>query len=139
MLTLWKTSKKDFFSWTGCLIVCLAAGVEMGLLYGIVLNMIFVLLRLGNPRVEVNLKQVTTLDKFKIIRVVYFIICAVIDLNYSALTSLMSRLNRSQTYIFQAQIIFAPRYVRRVRCTTTSFLLCWIVTDLCSSMPPPSK
>uniref|UniRef100_A0A1I8MAX6 SLC26A/SulP transporter domain-containing protein n=1 Tax=Musca domestica TaxID=7370 RepID=A0A1I8MAX6_MUSDO len=56
-LNLWKNNKKDFFSWTGCLVVCLIAGVEVGLLYGIVLNMIFVLLRLGNPKVDVNLKQ----------------------------------------------------------------------------------
>ncbi|XP_073844812.1 sodium-independent sulfate anion transporter isoform X2 [Musca autumnalis] len=58
--SLWKNSKKDFFSWTGCLLVCLIAGVEVGLLYGIVLNMIFVLLRLGNPEVEVKLKQCDT-------------------------------------------------------------------------------
>ncbi|XP_061393915.1 sodium-independent sulfate anion transporter [Musca vetustissima] len=58
--TLWKNNKKDFFSWTGCLLVCLIAGVEVGLLYGILLNMIFVLLRLGNPKVEVNLKQCDT-------------------------------------------------------------------------------
>ncbi|XP_013099188.1 sodium-independent sulfate anion transporter isoform X2 [Stomoxys calcitrans] len=57
IMTLWRTSKKDFFSWTGCLVVCLVAGVEMGLLYGIVLNMIFVILRLGNPEIEVKLKQ----------------------------------------------------------------------------------
>ncbi|KAL9897197.1 sodium-independent sulfate anion transporter isoform 1-T1 [Glossina fuscipes fuscipes] len=54
---LWKTNKKDFISWLGCVIVCLAAGVEMGLLYGIILNMIFVLLRLGKPKLEVNLKK----------------------------------------------------------------------------------
>ncbi|XP_065369767.1 sodium-independent sulfate anion transporter [Calliphora vicina] len=57
MKTLWKTNKKDFLSWSGCLIVCLLAGVEMGLLYGIVVNMIFVLLRLGNPKLEVGLKR----------------------------------------------------------------------------------
>lgn len=56
---LWKTNKKDFVSWLGCVIVCLAAGVEMGLLYGIILNMIFVLLRLGKPKLEVNLKKVS--------------------------------------------------------------------------------
>ena len=55
---LWRTNKKDFFSWTGSLIMCLIAGVEMGLLFGIVVSMICILLRLGNPRVEVNLKQV---------------------------------------------------------------------------------
>ncbi|XP_075146844.1 sodium-independent sulfate anion transporter isoform X2 [Haematobia irritans] len=57
LVTLWKTNKKDFFSWTGVLLVCLIAGVEMGLLYGIILNMIFVLLRLGNPKLEIKLKN----------------------------------------------------------------------------------
>lgn len=57
---LWRTNKKDFFSWTGSLIMCLVAGVEMGLLFGIVVSMICILLRLGNPRIEVSLKQVRT-------------------------------------------------------------------------------
>ncbi|XP_032593183.1 sodium-independent sulfate anion transporter isoform X2 [Drosophila grimshawi] len=54
---LWQTNKKDFFSWTGSLIMCLVAGVEMGLLFGIVVSMICILLRLGNPKIEVYLKQ----------------------------------------------------------------------------------
>ncbi|XP_023164585.2 sodium-independent sulfate anion transporter isoform X1 [Drosophila hydei] len=54
---LWRTNKKDFFSWTGSLVMCLIAGVEMGLLFGIVVSMICILLRLGNPRIEVTLKQ----------------------------------------------------------------------------------
>ncbi|XP_064550331.1 sodium-independent sulfate anion transporter isoform X2 [Drosophila montana] len=54
---LWPANKKDFFSWTGSLIICLIAGVEMGLLFGIVVSMICILLRLGNPKIEVYLKQ----------------------------------------------------------------------------------
>ncbi|XP_030573947.1 sodium-independent sulfate anion transporter isoform X2 [Drosophila novamexicana] len=54
---LWPSNKKDFFSWTGSLIICLIAGVEMGLLFGIVVSMICILLRLGNPKIEVYLKQ----------------------------------------------------------------------------------
>ncbi|XP_062125606.1 sodium-independent sulfate anion transporter isoform X1 [Drosophila sulfurigaster albostrigata] len=54
---LWESSKKDFFSWVGTLIICLVAGVEMGLLFGIVVSMICILLRLGNPKIEVSLKQ----------------------------------------------------------------------------------
>ncbi|KAH8388559.1 hypothetical protein KR093_009633, partial [Drosophila rubida] len=55
---LWQSSKKDFFSWVGSFIICLVAGVEMGLLFGIVVSMICILLRLGNPKIEVSLKQV---------------------------------------------------------------------------------
>ncbi|KAH8243905.1 hypothetical protein KR032_011276 [Drosophila birchii] len=54
---LWHTNKKDFFSWVGSFIICLVAGVELGLLFGIVLSMIFILLRLGNPKIEVSLKK----------------------------------------------------------------------------------
>ncbi|XP_017009105.2 sodium-independent sulfate anion transporter isoform X1 [Drosophila takahashii] len=54
---LWQTNKKDFFSWVGSFIICLVAGVELGLLFGIVLSMVFILLRLGNPKFEVTLKQ----------------------------------------------------------------------------------
>ncbi|KAH8409800.1 hypothetical protein KR222_008050 [Zaprionus bogoriensis] len=54
---LWQTSKKDFFSWVGSFIICLVAGVELGLLFGIVVSMICILLRLGNPKIEVSLMQ----------------------------------------------------------------------------------
>ncbi|KAH8313289.1 hypothetical protein KR067_003502 [Drosophila pandora] len=54
---LWQTNKKDFFSWVGSFIICLVAGVELGLLFGIILSMVFILLRLGNPKVEVALKK----------------------------------------------------------------------------------
>ncbi|XP_017145193.1 sodium-independent sulfate anion transporter isoform X1 [Drosophila miranda] len=54
---LWQTNKKDFFSWVGSFIICLVAGVELGLLFGIVLSMVFILLRLGNPKIEVSLKK----------------------------------------------------------------------------------
>lgn len=46
----------------GCFIICLGAGVELGLLFGIVVSMVFILLRLGNPKIEVTLKKVTFRD-----------------------------------------------------------------------------
>ncbi|XP_037953021.1 sodium-independent sulfate anion transporter isoform X2 [Teleopsis dalmanni] len=54
---LWRSNKKDFFSWIGCFIVCLLCGVEMGLFFGIIVNMIFILLRLGNPKVDIFLTE----------------------------------------------------------------------------------
>ncbi|XP_030369900.1 sodium-independent sulfate anion transporter isoform X2 [Scaptodrosophila lebanonensis] len=54
---LWKSNKKDFFCWVGSFIICLIAGVEMGLLFGIVVSMLCILLRLGNPQIEVSLKM----------------------------------------------------------------------------------
>lgn len=53
MRELWNSSKKDFCTWAGCLLVCLCAGVEMGLLFGTVLKMIFLVLGLANPKLEV--------------------------------------------------------------------------------------
>lgn len=43
----------------GSFIICLVAGVELGLLFGIVVSMICILLRLGNPKVEISLKKVS--------------------------------------------------------------------------------
>ncbi|XP_034488649.1 sodium-independent sulfate anion transporter isoform X1 [Drosophila innubila] len=54
---LWQSNKKDFFSWIGSFIICLVYSVEKGLLFGIVVSMICILLRLGNPKIEVTLKQ----------------------------------------------------------------------------------
>lgn len=58
---LWQSNKKDFFSWIGSFIICLVYSVEKGLLFGIVVSMICILLRLGNPKIEVTLKQVCIL------------------------------------------------------------------------------
>lgn len=61
MKQLWRSSKKDFSAWAGCLLICLCAGVEMGLLFGILLNMTFVLLRLAKPKLLVTLENVNLL------------------------------------------------------------------------------
>ncbi|XP_017849345.1 sodium-independent sulfate anion transporter isoform X1 [Drosophila busckii] len=62
VLELWRSSKKDFFSWVGTLIICLTLGVELGLLFGILVSLVNVLLRLGNPHVDVALKQLLQCD-----------------------------------------------------------------------------
>uniref|UniRef100_A0A1A9WJC3 SLC26A/SulP transporter domain-containing protein n=1 Tax=Glossina brevipalpis TaxID=37001 RepID=A0A1A9WJC3_9MUSC len=89
---LWKTNKKDFISWLGCLIVCLAAGVEMGLLYGIILNMIFVLLRLGKPKLEVSLKKSNNL--------IYVHIKPMSDIYYTGVEMIRSEI-RSACFLYR--------------------------------------
>ncbi|XP_039971366.1 sodium-independent sulfate anion transporter isoform X2 [Bactrocera tryoni] len=84
---LWRTNKKDFFSWVGCFIVCLAAGVEVGLLFGIVLNMIFVLLRLGNPKVEVALMECENRN--------YIFVSPTSDVYYSGIEYIRDKINEA--------------------------------------------
>ncbi|XP_053956602.1 sodium-independent sulfate anion transporter [Anastrepha ludens] len=83
--TLWLSNKKDFFSWVGCFIVCLFAGVQMGLLFGIVLNMIFVLLRLGNPKVEVTLMECENRN--------YVFVSPTSDVYYSGIEYIRDKIN----------------------------------------------
>ncbi|KAM7363162.1 sodium-independent sulfate anion transporter isoform 2-T2 [Cochliomyia hominivorax] len=87
MKTLWKTNKKDFISWIGCLVVCLLAGVEMGLLYGIVVNLIFVLLRLGNPKLEISLKKCDNIT--------YIYIKPLIDIYFAGVEHLRTEIRAS--------------------------------------------
>ncbi|XP_070507122.1 sodium-independent sulfate anion transporter isoform X2 [Chironomus tepperi] len=50
---LWNKSKIDFISWIGCIIACIAAGVEVGLLVGVALSMINIFLKAARPNVVI--------------------------------------------------------------------------------------
>ncbi|KAH8295117.1 hypothetical protein KR018_007264 [Drosophila ironensis] len=91
---LWQTNKKDFFSWVGSFIICLVAGVELGLLFGIVVSMIFILLRLGNPKIEVSLKQHDSTGKY------YVHVVPQSDVYYTGVDTLRSEL-RSACSLYQ--------------------------------------
>lgn len=119
MKTLWKTNKKDFFSWTGCLLVCLLAGVEMGLLYGIVLNMIFVLLRLGNPKVEVSLKQVSYPNEKSVRNI--FLLSVLFSSHHSVIIPTIFMSSPYRIFTLRAVMFYAPRYVRPVPYITMIF------------------
>ncbi|CAD6996232.1 unnamed protein product [Ceratitis capitata] len=82
---LWHTNKKDFISWVGCFIVCIGAGVEVGLFFGIVMNMVFVLLRLGNPKVEVTLKECENRN--------YIFVSPLSDIYYSGIEYIRDKIN----------------------------------------------
>ncbi|XP_067615544.1 sodium-independent sulfate anion transporter isoform X2 [Eurosta solidaginis] len=84
---LWRSNKKDFLSWIGSFIVCVCAGVELGLFFGIVLNMVLVLMRLGNPKVEVTLKEV---DKHN-----YVFISPTTDVYYSGVEYIRDKINEA--------------------------------------------
>ncbi|XP_036346277.1 sodium-independent sulfate anion transporter-like [Rhagoletis pomonella] len=83
--TLWNSNKKDFFSWVGCFIVCLFAGVQTGLCFGIVLNMVFVFLRLGNPKVDVTLMEIESRN--------YIFVSPTSDVYYSGIEYIRDKIN----------------------------------------------
>lgn len=58
MRELWKSNKKDFVSWIGTLVICVIAGVEIGLLYGVILNLAFILFCLSSPQLSTTLQEV---------------------------------------------------------------------------------
>lgn len=55
---LWRTNKIDFISWLGCIIVCVAVGIEVGLLFGVALSIVHVLLKAARPQTLVYVEKV---------------------------------------------------------------------------------
>lgn len=56
---LWKTSKIDFASWLGCIVVCLAVGIEIGLLFGVALSVLHILFKAARPETPVTIEKVS--------------------------------------------------------------------------------
>ncbi|KAL5285458.1 hypothetical protein ACFFRR_007277 [Megaselia abdita] len=54
---LWKNNKRDLLGWIGCFIASILYGVQGGLMVGILISMLFILLQLGSPDVQVNIKE----------------------------------------------------------------------------------
>lgn len=55
---MWKASKIDFVSWLGCIIVCVAAGIEIGLLFGVALSIVHILFKAARPKTSVYIEKV---------------------------------------------------------------------------------
>lgn len=56
---LWKTSKIDFASWLGCIVVCVAVGVEIGLLFGVAVSVLHILFKAARPKTSVYIERVS--------------------------------------------------------------------------------
>lgn len=54
---LWRTHKRDFYAWLSTIVVCLAIGVELGLLFGIVLNVFHLLYMWARPPMVVTTRE----------------------------------------------------------------------------------
>jgi SulP family sulfate permease len=54
---LWDKSKLDFLSWSGCIVTCMAAGVEAGLLVGIILSVVNIFLKAARPSVLIYVER----------------------------------------------------------------------------------
>lgn len=65
-LHLWRRNRRDFYAWAGTLVVCLAVGVELGLLFGIVLNIMHLLFMWARPE---TLLKIDELEGMQYIRV----------------------------------------------------------------------
>lgn len=66
-LQLWKKNRRDFIAWFACLVSCLSLGVEIGLLCGIVLNILHLLYMWARPDTIVKISE---LDNMQYIRIV---------------------------------------------------------------------
>jgi MFS superfamily sulfate permease-like transporter len=55
---LWRTNKIDFISWLGCIVVCVGAGIEIGLLFGVALSILHILFKAARPETSVHVEKV---------------------------------------------------------------------------------
>jgi MFS superfamily sulfate permease-like transporter len=54
---IWDKSKVDFLSWSGCIIACMAAGVEIGLILGILLSVFNIFLKAARPKLLIYVEK----------------------------------------------------------------------------------
>lgn len=66
-IQLWSKNRRDFIAWLACLIACLSAGVEIGLLCGVILNILHLLFMWARPETVVKIDE---LDNMQYIRIV---------------------------------------------------------------------
>lgn len=64
---LWRKNRRDFIAWLACLIACLSAGVEIGLLCGVILNILHLLFMWARPETVVKIDE---MDNMQYIRIV---------------------------------------------------------------------
>lgn len=57
-LVLWRSNREEFFAWLGTFVICLAIGVELGLLFGILLNIAKLLFMWARPATTRNIERV---------------------------------------------------------------------------------
>lgn len=63
---MWHNSKRDFWAWCGCFIVCLVVGVEIGLLFGVVLNVVHLLYMWARPETSLNIEEIDSMQYIRV-------------------------------------------------------------------------
>lgn len=86
-ILLWRTNRKDFFAWLGTFIICLAIGVELGLLFGILLDMSTLLYVWARPNTNRSIEFINNRGFIRIVPSV--------GMFYPGVDSLRERVNRS--------------------------------------------
>lgn len=64
---LWRKNRRDFYAWLGTLIVCLGVGVELGLLFGIALNILHLLYMWARPETILKIDEIDNIQYIRII------------------------------------------------------------------------
>lgn len=62
MISMWKTSKKEFFVMFVTVIVCCTVGLEYGVIVGVVLDMLFILFKSARPRINESRMKINGRD-----------------------------------------------------------------------------
>lgn len=65
-IRLWKKNRRDFFAWLACFIVCLIVGVEIGLLFGVVLNILHLLYMWARPETIVKISELENMQYIRV-------------------------------------------------------------------------
>lgn len=86
-VVLWQKNRIEFYAWLGTLVICLIVGVEMGLLFGIVINAFYLLYLWARP--------VTAVTNEESENIKYIRICPNIGLFYPAIDTLRQTINKA--------------------------------------------
>ncbi|KAJ6637083.1 Sodium-independent sulfate anion transporter [Pseudolycoriella hygida] len=65
-LHLWRNTKRDFWTWCGCFVVCLIAGVAVGLLFGVMLNVLHLLYMWARPETTLKIEEIENMQYIKV-------------------------------------------------------------------------
>lgn len=61
-LVLWRTHRRDFYVWMSTLFVCLVIGVELGLVFGITMNILHLLYLWARPTTVVVTRELNNMQ-----------------------------------------------------------------------------
>lgn len=65
-LHLWRKNRRDFYAWAGTLAVCLSFGVELGLVFGIGLNIMHLLFMWARPETVLKIDEIDSLQYIRV-------------------------------------------------------------------------